>query len=54
MKNFGDFRPCVIPIPITCILQGTPCNTRIPYNFYGENVFSVMFEASTTTKKAKK
>jgi hypothetical protein len=41
VRNYGDFRQCVIPIPITCILQGTPCDTGIPYTFYGENICSV-------------
>ena len=42
MRNYGDFRQCVIPIPITCILQGTLCDTGIPYTFYGENICSVL------------
>ena len=41
-RNYGDFRQCVIPIPIKCILQGTPCDTGIPYTFYGENICSAV------------
>ena len=26
---------------ITCMLQGTQCDTGIPYTFYGENICSV-------------
>ena len=31
----------VIPITITCLLQGTLCDTGIPCTFYGENICSV-------------
>ena len=31
----------VIPMIITCMLQGTLCNTGIPCTFYGENICSV-------------
>ena len=31
----------VFPITITCLLQGTLCNTGIPCTFYGENICSV-------------
>ena len=51
MRNYGDFRQCVIPIPITCILQGTPCDTGIPYTFYGENICSVGPPVVTTLKR---
>ena len=30
-----------IPIMITCMLQGTLCNTGIPRTFYGESICSV-------------
>ena len=30
-----------IPMMITCILQGTLCDTGIPCTFYGENICSV-------------
>ena len=42
-ENYGDFRQCVIPITITCTLQGTPCNTGIPHTFYGGNICSVQY-----------
>jgi hypothetical protein len=41
VRTYGDFRRCVIPIPITCILQGTPCDTGIPNTFYRQNICSV-------------
>ena len=31
----------VFPITITCLLQGTLCDTGIPCTFYGENICSV-------------
>ena len=30
-----------IPMMITCMLQGTLCDTGIPCTFYGENICSV-------------
>ena len=42
VRNYGDFRQCVIPVIITCTLQGTPCDTGIPHTFYGENICSVV------------
>ena len=33
----------VFPITITCLLQGTLCDTGIPCTFYGENICSVVF-----------
>ena len=30
-----------IPMMITCMLQGTLCDTGIPRTFYGENICSV-------------
>ena len=47
--NYGDFRQCAIPIPITCILQGTPCDTGIPYTFYGENICSILIRWENPT-----
>ena len=41
VRNYGDFRQCVIPDIITCMLQGTRCDTGIPNTFYGENICSV-------------
>ena len=32
----------VFPITITCLLQGTLCETGIPCTFYGENIYSVV------------
>ena len=43
-ENYGDFRQCVIPVTITCTLQGARCNTGIPNTFYGENIFSVVYQ----------
>ena len=34
-----------IPMMITCMLQGTLCDTEIPCTFYGENICSVAFDA---------
>ena len=33
----------VFPITITCLLQGTLCDTGIPCTFYGENICSAMY-----------
>ena len=38
------FRQHVIPIIITCILQGTLCNTGIPRTFYGGKICSVLLK----------
>jgi uncharacterized membrane protein len=32
-----------IPMMITCILQGTLCDTGIPCTFYGENICSAVY-----------
>ena len=32
---------CVIPVTITCTLQGVNCDTGIPHTFYGGNICSV-------------
>ena len=37
----GISRQHVIPMIITCMLQGTLCDTGIPRTFYGGNIFSV-------------
>ena len=34
----------VFPITITCLLQGTLCDTGIPCLFYGENICSVYWK----------
>ena len=36
----------VIPMIITCMLQGTLCNTGIPCTFYGGNICSVVLKYS--------
>ena len=42
--NFcGDFRQHVIPMIITCMLQGTPCDTGFPCTLYGEIFCSLVF-----------
>ena len=41
VRNCGDFKKCVIPVIITCMLQGIRFDTEIPYTFYGENICSV-------------
>ena len=33
---------CVIPVTITCTLQGVNCDTGIPHTFYGGNICSVL------------
>ena len=33
----------VIPMIVTCMLQGTLCDTGIPRTFYGGNICSVVF-----------
>ena len=40
----------VIPMIITCMLQGTLCDTGIPCTFYGENICSVGELESRDTK----
>ena len=37
----GIFRQHVIPMIITCMLQGTLCDMGIPRTFYGGNIYSV-------------
>ena len=41
MRNYGDFRQHVIPVTITCMLRGTPCDTGFSYTFYRGNICSV-------------
>ena len=36
-----------IPMIITCLLQGTPCNTGIPRTFYGGKIRSVSAKNKT-------
>ena len=50
VRNYGDFRLCVIPVTITCTLQGTLCDTGIPHTFYGQNICSVLLNVSKTRK----
>ena len=42
VRNYGDFRQHVIPMIITCMLRGTPCDTGISYTFCGEKICSVL------------
>ena len=46
----GIFRQHVIPMIITCMLQGTLCDTGIPRTFYGGNICSVCTRCLNTTK----
>ena len=44
-----DFRHNVIPVIITCTLQGIFCNTGIPRTFYGGKICSVCIYATSKT-----
>ena len=36
VRNCGDFKQGVIPVIITCMLQGIWCDTEIPTLFIGK------------------
>jgi hypothetical protein len=49
VRNYGDFRQHVIPMIITYMLQGTPCNTGIPRTFYGGTICSEWYTIKNFT-----
>ena len=45
VRNYGDFRQHVIPMIITCMLRGTPCDTGFSRNFYRGNICSAVIKS---------